>query len=592
MPRKKKNSAAILGIPEFIAPEFIDLERSYNRAESRRNDSIEVPSAANGWTLDDAWELEQILTELDRRQAEALSVYRPVPGMVDFHRSRAGERGVIGSNRAGKTLGCGAEVARIVTGRHPDVERFPEKNGDWGIVGPKLDHIRLLYYTLFKPGQFKILRTDSGWVVPNFVTPEHVARIKEWEPAGPLIPQRMIEDIAWENAKMEVPSIIKLINGWALHFFSFESEPERGTAYNGFWMDEEHPRAKYWLSEIRARLMSRKGYLIWSATPESATPTFYGLKSRANRPDMATKPPYMQTKFYSIHSKDNPYLDPEAREALFERLTEDDPEAAVAKVEGDWAFKKYLVYPEFEEERHVIEPFDIRWNDTVHVILDPSRTRCAMLLAAILADDHPHYLPEQPDRIVIFDEIVIKNCNAFKAARELHRVMTGYKHWIESIVIDWQQGRKKDESEKQIAEYYWEEFQNIGICPRVNEFVKGSSNLEGGIETVSQFLDPKDKLPPKFVMMRGRTQWLAWEFMRYHRKKNPDGSPGTPIVKNNDLVDCARYACQAGFTWVTPPSAVMNANHYTADELKAIDRNPRLWFYKATMPDMIRSARK
>lgn len=973
MARKKETGLLYPTNSHELQDALLNLNNTFRKQESRKNDYATTMSVSrSGWNLDDTFALESVLHELNQRKSEALALIEPVPGMVDFFKSDSGEIGVIGSNRSGKTLGVGIKVAKIVTGQWHIEGQFPKQDGVWAIVGPKLKHLRLMFYTLFKPGQFKVLRTANGWKVPKYTDPEDVARIKEWEPGPPLIPKRMVESISFEDVKEEIPSSVKLTNGWVINFFSFESDPVQGVAWNGClagdsvvydpvamksrridetkesfhvnsfntktnkvevkkaskpfvkgyglqmkarlsngkiinvssshqvlsssgewmtiveafdrkesllqafvqectspsisserlpekfqshlqsernswfhkvsesqmltvieddehlnpedygqlrvhsektkaedsqfgyhpshhsggaqsrlcedtfqfspqqqayapahthdcsdqgemgsksictltyhakvsclektlaycqascediqqhqelvqqsaampqeqsifpeqsssclrtyrsrqqdqdssfstprqgevesqlpssietrtcgydqvcalstqqtfsqqhtmpeashyqgsecnemshpscdsassnsdpvhvvelnkvgydliwdisvddnhnyiyggivnhncWFDEEHPRARYWLSETRARLMSRKGYFIWSATPENATPTFYALQSRANRPDMKDKAPYKRTSFFKISSKDNPYLDVESREALTERLTEDDPDAAVAKIDGDWAFRKYLVYPEFDKNKHIIEPFEIDWKDTVYVVLDPSRTRCAMMLCALVHPDSPHFVPDQPDRIVVFDEILIKNCTAFKAARALHdKINLQHKHWIEYIIIDWQQGRKKDESEREIAEYYWEEFTDIGIKPRVSHFVHGSANVEGGIETVAQHLDPKNGKPPKFVIMEGKCPYTVWEFDRYYRIKNPDGTPGKPHQRLNDLVDCARYACSAGLTWVMPPVIAPHSSHYSADELRAIDRNPRLWHYTAMFGD-------
>lgn len=587
MARKKETGLLYPTNSHELQDALMNLNKTFKKQESRRDDfSASMSALKSGWSLDDTFHLESILTELDNRRSEALSIIEPVPGMVDYYNCDSGEVGVIGSNRSGKTLGVGIKVARIVTGQWHVEDQFPKRDGVWAIVGPKLRHARMIYYTLFKPGQFKVLRTANGWKVPKYTDPEDVERIREWQPGPPLIPKRLVESVSFEDVKEEIPSSVRLTNGWVLDFFSFESDPVQGVAWNGAWFDEEHARARYWLSETRARLMSRKGYFIWSATPENATPTFYALQSRANRPDMKDKPAYKRTSFFKISSKDNPYLDTEAREALSERLTEDDPDAAVAKIEGEWSFKKYLVYPEFDKNKHLIKPFEIDWKDTVYVVLDPSRTRCAMLMCVMVHPDSPNFDPEQPDRIVAFDEILIKNCTAFKAARALHDKMNvQYKHWIEYIIIDWQQGRKKDESEREIAEYYWEEFQQVGIKPRVSHFVHGSSGVEGGIETVAQHLDPKDGKPPKFVIMEGKCPYTVWEFDRYYRIKNPDGTPGKPHQRLNDLVDCARYACSAGLTWVTPPVIAPHSSHYSAEELRAIDRNPRLWHYTAMFGD-------
>jgi hypothetical protein len=546
-------------------------------AAARAEESSASGYALNGdWTLDDAYLLECYLNELNARNGESLAVYQPVPGAGEFHQCLAGEIGLVGSNRAGKSVAAGVEVALAATGRHPVADKYPDGGLEIALVGPGEKHLRLLYKILFKPGQFKLIQdADGSWRVPSYDSPGDVARMKEWVDAPPLIPPRMVESESWIDKKAEEPAAIRLVNGTILYFYSFESNPPQGVVYHLVWMDEEHPRASKWLSEMRMRVMSVSGRTLWSATPENATPTFYNLKSRADRPDMATKKPIAQTRFFELYSKDNPYIPPDAREAAYDRLREDDPDAAVAKIEGEWAFRKYLVYPEFDENRHLIEPFDLDHKDSWYVVIDPSITRCAILFAAVVSPESQHYLPAWPDRLVVTDEVVIENCTAAKAARAVRRVMDQRRHWIEKVVFDFRHGRKREDDGGMIAEKYWAALKAESVQPRIDKIVWGSDNFADGIDAVKEFLAPKGDLPPRLVGMRGRVRWWTWEFHRYHRRKNPDGTPGKIHRKKDDLMDCTRYLVANNPQWVTPPGLDHRTEKaYTADELRQFERNP------------------
>jgi len=551
-------------------------------ARRRAEEEAAIPGMAltAGWTLEEAYLLECYLHELDTRANEALAVYRPVPGAKDVHACLAGEIGLVGSNRAGKSVCAGAECALAATGRHPLGDKYPTGNLEIALVGPGERHLRLLYRILFKPGQFRLIQDpDGSWRVPSYDNPEDVAREREWVAAPPLIPERMIESETWISKAAEQPALIRLINGTSIYFYSFDANPPQGVVFHLVWMDEEHPRARVWLNEMRARVMSVKGRIIWSATPENATPTFYALKSRADRPDMASKPPIAQTKFFELLSKDNPFIPPEGREAFFERLREDDPEAAVAKVEGEWAFRRYLVYPEFDANRHMIDPFEITHEDTMLVVIDPSITRCGILMAAILSPDSPHFLPEWPDRIVLIDEAVIDNCKSTKAARRVREMMDRHKHWLEMVVFDLRHGRKREDDEGTIAEKYWAALKEAGVHPRIDRIVWGGDNFTEGIDTVKEFLDPKGGLPPRIVGMKDRVPWWQWEMQRYHRvrDKRPEsqGAPGKVHRKKDDLCDCTRYLCLKNPQWVAPPGLDHRmANAYSAEELRQLERDP------------------
>ena len=528
------------------------------------------------WTLDDTHALERIIHELRHRDGDSLAIYEPVPDAKKMHECLAGEVGLVGANRAGKSVASAVEVAWAATGTHPVAGKYPDRGLEIAIVGPREEHLRLLYYLLFKRGKtFKVLELNGQWVIPKYSNPEHMEHYREWQDARPLIPERMVTgDVSWIDKKREIPAMVTLENGTVIYFFSFESDPPRGVAFDLVWFDEEARNAGKWLTEMRFRMVSKKGRLFWSATPENATVAFFSLKVRADSPKQKEKPIYNRTMFFEMSSRNNPFLDPEGLAAAIEKVGEDDPDMAQAKVDGEFAFKKYLVYPEFDENKHVIDPFPIQWTDTVYAVVDPSRTRCGIVLFAILAPQSAYYMPTRPNRMVVFDHVIVKGGNAFTVAKAFAGVLAKYKHWIEDITIDWSQGRKADEYDVTIAEHYWREFKDAGIEPRLDRFVHRNSNLSYGIEEVSKALVPKDDGPPNLVMFRGKTDMLIWEFKKYHRIKNPDLSPGKPFPKGNDLVDCVRYACCRGYEWVTPPNNHVSKQAFTQDELRKLD-NPR-----------------
>jgi hypothetical protein len=515
---------------------------------------------------------------------------------VAFHNSLAGECGIVGSNRAGKSLAAAVEVAWAATGTHPIKDKYPPGPIEIYMVGPRLEHLNLFYKMYFQTGRtFKVLKDGIDWIIPRFTVPEHLARRLEWHDAPPLIPPDMLAgEPSWYSKNAGQPSIIRLKNGTNFYFFSMEQAPPRGVPVGLGVFDEEAPGVDKWLSEFRARFISVMGRLIWSSTPESSTPTFYDLKTRSERPDMAGKSPYKRTEFFELSIHDNPYLPPEGIEAASERLREDDPEAFAAKIDGEWTFRKFLVYPEFDENRHIIEPFDIEWRDSCYAIIDPGRTRNGTLFVALLHPESPHYLPEQPDRLVVFDELWMETAkfkggeegyggivhnrndyvgiNASTYAKRFAKKWTPYKHWLEDITFDWKHGAKKEgEFDTEIMEQYREALELVSIIPRLKNFVRAKHNIDYGIEEVSKHLAPHDNKPPKLVIMRGKAPHLAYEFKKYQRQqlKGANGrlTPGKPIAKRNEMVDCVRYACCRGYTWVMPPSQSAGVVAFTGQEL-------------------------
>lgn len=588
----KNKASGMFGLPDFLQESMDEIKKEKSRQQaiaSAIEDDAELVAAVNdpnGWSLDEIHELRKATNVLYRRSCRALNIYKPVPAAVEFHSCMAGEIGIVGSNRAGKSVAAAVEVAWAATGTHPVIDKYPQGGLDICMLGPRLEHLRLFYRMYFGVGRtFKILKDGIDWVVPRWDNPDHVARIKEWRDAPPLIPPEMVSgEPGWYDKKSMIPEIIKLTNGTTFYFYSMEQDPPRGVPFHLGVVDEESPSVSKWLSELRARFISVMGRLVWSSTPESSTQTFWDLKVRSERPDMASKVPYKRTSFFEFSSKDNPYLPPLGLEAAKERLEEDDPEAAAAKIDGEWTIRKFLVYPEFNENIHLIEPFQIEWRDTVYLIIDPGRTRNGTLFAAIIHQDSEHYLADQPDRIVFFDEILMETArdrkgnyigiNAQSYAKKLMSRLSLHKHWVEDITFDFQQGRKKDDYDVAIMDNYRKEMEAAGVIPRNRSFVAGYKNIDYGVEEVSKHLAPPEGQPPKIAIMKGKCPQLVYGIKRYMREqlKGRDGKiiPGKPIAKRNEMVDCLRYACCRGFTWMSPPSAVQASQHLTGEELKRL----------------------
>lgn len=600
---RRRNKKQSFDASDFLSKSLDDFalqeERKALIEQERLADAQSAVFPEDEWTLDEIYHLERAVNVLYKRDSQALNLYTPVPAAVAFHNSLAGERGIVGSNRAGKSVASAVEVAWGATGTHPIKEQYPRRGLEVYVVGPRLEHLNLLYKMYFQTGRtFQVLKSGIDWIIPKWTIPEHVARQLEWQNAPPLIPPDMVywDDISWYSKSAEQPSIIRLKNGTNFYFFSYEQDPPRGVPIDILHMDEESRGVDKWLAEARARFISVMGRLIWSSTPESATPTFYDLKTRSERPDMKDKVPYKRTEFFELFSRDNPYLPPLGLEAASERLHEDDPEAASAKIDGEWTFRRFLVYPEFDENIHVIEPFDIEWRDTCYAIIDPGRTRNGTLFVALIHPESPHYLPDQPDRLVCFDELYMETARYKGPVEESGRIVHGrgdyvginansyakrfaekwqkHKHWLEDITFDWNQGRKKDEFDVEIMEHYRKALEERSIVPRRRNFVHAKSNITYGIEEVSKHLVPSDNKPPKLAIMRGKCPQLVYGMKKYQREqlKGANGrlTPGKPIAKRNEMVDCLRYACCRDLTWVMPPSQDQNRLSFTFEEMKRL----------------------
>jgi len=146
-----------------------------------------------------------------------------------------------GSNRSGKTQGAVAEVAMAFCGCHPFID-YPKENGVGYCIGWDHKHVgKPMWRKLGRPGAFKVIK-DEHTKLLRAVRPWQeydLAYQERWKDAPPLIPPRMIKEIAWESKKEQIPRLVKGVNGWELSFFSSKGDEAQGAEIDFWWLDEE-----------------------------------------------------------------------------------------------------------------------------------------------------------------------------------------------------------------------------------------------------------------------------------------------------------------------------------------------------------------
>jgi hypothetical protein len=303
--------------------------------------------------------LRELIVERNARAQEPLRLYHPLRVQGDFHQSQARVRLAIGSNRAGKTIATCVEFARAITGADP-YGKYPT-SGTAYIVGKNLKHIGDTIYTkLFRRGFLKIIRGESGeWEAFLPWNPLHVARADEAIDSAPLIPARYVVAISYENkAENEVSSFtIRTPRGeWIVRCFSAKGSLPQGNPVDLVLLDEEIQRSPdgEWYPEMLARLVDRKGRLIWSAAPQSGFENLQEVCDRADhqlevyRADPVNNPPPEIVRF-DITISDNRFQTAE-NVAWFERnLSEED---RLVRFEGVNANSTLRMYPEFSLKEH------------------------------------------------------------------------------------------------------------------------------------------------------------------------------------------------------------------------------------------------
>ena len=281
--------------------------------------------------------IKEIETELSfRRERDYLSRYnigeKVHQKQLAFHKCPKKNRWVFGGNRSGKTE-CGAvESVYMARGNHP----FRENR-----------------------------KNVFGWVVSlSTQVQRDVAQAKILHYLNP----EWIQDITMLSGKKESPEFgvidqirIKNVFG-GISTIGFKScdqgrEKFQGSSLDFVWFDEEPPQDIY--QECLMRVLDKKGDIFGTMTPLKGLTFIYDeiyLNKKQN--------PQVWCEF--MEWGDNPYLDKEEVLSLTNSLAEDTLES---RRYGRFKSAEGLVYPEFDENVHVIDPVNLPcdWQDNISI---------------------------------------------------------------------------------------------------------------------------------------------------------------------------------------------------------------------------------
>lgn len=266
---------------------------------------------------------------LDRRITDnGIQYYRPHTKQASFHRSRLRNRWVFGGNRTGKTVAGAVEAVWYATGLHP--------------------------YKTIKP-------PTRGWVVS--LTNEVQRDVAQHEILK-WLPRDMIKDVQMRKGKKDnlrtgIIDFIELSNGSVIGFKSCEQGREKcqGTSQHWIWYDEEPPEDIY--AECRMRVLDTGGDMWGTMTPLQGLTWVYDTiyLNEIGDKDVA---------YWLIEWADNPHLSADMIAHLESTLTDDEREA---RQYGKFIAMSGLVYKEFAEDIHVIDPFNVPrdWYDNISI---------------------------------------------------------------------------------------------------------------------------------------------------------------------------------------------------------------------------------
>lgn len=278
------------------------------------------------------------LMEIERRLDEAkandrLAHYNEPPlvheKQLAFHRCLKRNRWVFGGNRSGKTECGAAEVVWRARGIHPYREN--KRTEGWVVSLTR-----------------EVQRDVAQRKVLSYLKKEWIADVvmisgRSGAPEGGIIDYITVKNVFGTLSR--------------IGFKSCESGREKfqGTALDYVWFDEEPPEDVY--DECRMRLADRRGDMFGTMTPLKGRTFVYSRIYMSSDPDVWCE--FMEWA-------DNPYLDPAEIESLTASLPDDVLES---RRYGRFVKRSGLVYPEFEESVHLVDPFPVppAWQDMMSI---------------------------------------------------------------------------------------------------------------------------------------------------------------------------------------------------------------------------------
>jgi len=519
--------------------------------------------------------LSAALNEARQRAEDALSLFRAMVTQVGFIISLATERLMRGGNQSGKSTICAVEVASAAMRMPvfgPDGRslsfKFPTNRPlmIW-VIGLGEAHIGdTIYRLLFQPGCFDVIRDKRtgqlrAWN-PN--DPDDKAREAEKEPSPPLIPARYATDdcFAWKDKKAKVfTRWTHPTNGTVIRAFTSLGDVKQGDPVDLIWIDEdiENPDD---INEYRARLSKRKGRIIWSSWPRIANPALLDMHKRAEEQRNSEKPDCQE---WCLKFTSNPFMDDDEKR---KRLAEWGPEVARARDQGEFVLDTVLMYPEFNEAKHVTPPpSQHEWDEVDRVLaenkfipprtwtrrlfLDPGHGTTAVLLTATTP-------PELGNYIVFYDGLYLHQCTPERCAAEVFKIAHGFK--FHSFTIDYRYGRQKHVGNakpggnpRTVREIYTEAFAAQGLRSETtgSSFLWSSDDVGAGLIAFRSLLLPQSNGRPRVRVVGYKLKDWIREIQLYRKHLTKDNAEDKPATGQDDhFMDDSRYAAMDGCQFV------------------------------------------
>ena len=424
-----------------------------------------------------------------RREQDALARYntggKRHKKQIAFHRCKKRNRWVFGGNRSGKTECGAAETVYLARGTHP--------------------------YRKNKPNVF-------GWVVsPTAQVQRDVAQKKVLHYLRP----DWIADIVMTSGRKDSPQtgvidqiVVKNVFGGTsvIGFKSFDQGREKfqGSSLDFVWFDEEPPKEIY--EECLMRVIDKRGDIFGTMTPLKGLTFLYEeiYLNRKNNPEIW---------YEFMEWADNPYLSPKEIKLMESTL---DESTLQSRKLGRFCTREGLVYPEFDERVHVVQPFPVppEWQDNISI--DPGlKNPLSAHWYAVDYDENVYVIAEH----YAAGKDIDYHAQAIHAMSESLGWKRDGKGRV-SALIDSAAQQRTLASQKSVAELFYE--RDILANPRVEK------DLFSGISRVKSYLNRGNGLPDLYIFSSCPN--LIREIKSYFW-----GSGDAPVKRDDHAMDELRY---------------------------------------------------
>lgn len=282
--------------------------------------------------------IKRVEEEIERRKS--LPIYNYNTGakihekQVAFHKCKKRNRWVFGGNRSGKTE-CGAvETVYMARGIHPYRENRKDTFG-W-VVSLSREVQRDV-------AQSKILK----YLPKEWIKEVVMSSGKRGDPEGGVIDQ------------IKVKNVFGGISTIGFKSCDQGREKFQGSSLDYIWFDEEPPEDVY--RECLMRVIDKRGDVFGTMTPlKGLTFVYEEIYLNSGNSD--------EVWCEFVEWADNPFLSKDEIDGLDSSMSE---EELRTRRYGEFKACSGLVYPEFDENKHVIEPFDFPFDWQNNISIDP-----------------------------------------------------------------------------------------------------------------------------------------------------------------------------------------------------------------------------